>query len=218
MSASIREFLDREAKARYELSSKDYDSKLLAILDEISALPRSHETEAALLGVASATLRHADSSLVASRARCAELLLSLRAKPSNLELRRRMESLFLLAWLQLSDVVGRGPDSISSSPPLPEGVVLPNGADPEAITDPDLRAQAQELQKQYDEEVERWRAKHLALDKQILLATLVRAAGRDPNQEDKDGLFILAAAMALAPGLPANIRKSLQDFAQESLL
>jgi hypothetical protein len=214
MKDLVNQLLDQEAKARRNLEPVDYDRALCAMLDKVAA--SADEQPAALLAIASATLRYGHPTLVASRACCAEQLLSLRARTSDSELRRRAELLFLVAWLQLSAVVARGPDSISISPPLPEGVLLPSGADPDAITDPELRNQARELQKQYDEEVERYRAKHLALDKQILLATLVRAAARDPNEEEKDELRILAAAMALAPGLPSNVRESLEDFARES--
>jgi hypothetical protein len=215
METLLRQFLEREATARLKLKPADYDREICVMLDEIARL-RSQERAHALLAFTGTVLLHGNPDLVEFRARCIEHLLSSTSTTADAELRRRGHLLLLLAWLQLAALVERGPAAITRSAPLPEGVVLPHGADPEAIADPDLRAQAMEMRKQYDEEVEQYRAKHLALDKQILVATLVRAAARDANEEDKGEFRILAAAMALAPGLPSNVRESLEGLGRES--
>jgi hypothetical protein len=117
--------------------------------------------------------------------------------------------LFLLAWLRLGATAERGPEFISMTPEMPEGVVLPNGADPAAIGDPELRRQAEEAVERHRREIERWNAKQRALDHLNRLAILLErdrpAAGDDENLSKE-----MAAAMALAPGLPLELRRSLE--------
>ncbi len=212
MTKLTRQLLEQEARARRDLIPADYDRAFCAMLDGIAAPPHTEERIRALLALASVTLRHGDPTLVASRACCAQHLLSLRSEISRPELRRRIELLFLLAWLQLGAVVERGPASISTSPPLPYGVALPNGVDLEEIADPALREQARELAARWSEEVERFRAKQRALDEQTLLATLLRGA-KSETEDDAAAMKVLAAAMSLAPGVPSALRKTLEDIA-----
>lgn len=213
MPTLTRQFLEQEAKARRDLAPADYDRALCALLEEVAAPPHTEERIRALLALVSVTLHHSDPTLVASRACCAEHLLSVRSQTSKAELRRHIELLFLLAWLQLGATIERGPASISSTPPLPYGVALPNGVSWEEISDPALREQARELAVHWSEEVERFRAKQRALDEQTLLATLLRGA-KSETEDDAAAMKVLAAAMSLAPGVPSALRKSLEDIAR----
>jgi hypothetical protein len=213
MTELTQQLLGQEAKVRGELSPADYERAVCAMLNDVAAPPHSEERIHAFLALAGVTLRQGSSRLVELWSFCAEHLLSVRSQTSKPELRRRIESLFLLAWLQLSAIAERGPEAISASPPLPYGVALPFGANPEDIADPELRKQARELAARWGEEVERWRAKQRAIDEQTLLATLIGSA-TSQTEDDVDSMKVLAASMALASGVPFALRKSLEDLAR----
>ena len=80
-----------------------------------------------------------------------------------------------MKWRQFGTAVACGLDSISVTPDLPPGIVLPNGVDPEEISDPALREQAREMAVRHSEAVERWNARQRALGHLHRLATLLRA-------------------------------------------
>lgn len=210
--ALTQQLLEREAEAWRDLPPAEYDHALCRMLDDINAAPHSSERVDALLALASETLRRNGPTLTESRFRCAESLLALVPAVSEPALLLRIRLLFLLAWLRLGAVVEHGPESISVTPRLPPGVVLPDGADLAAISDPALREQAREAAVRHGEAVERWNAKQRALGYLHRLASLVHSAsatfkdGGNPTKE-------LVAAMSLAPGLPFALRRSLEDDA-----
>jgi hypothetical protein len=216
MTPLTRQLLDQEAAARRELAPAAYEGTLCTMLEGAAAAPHSAAQVRALLMLASAALRQSDPGLVALRACCAQALLAVRTNLAQPDLRRRIDVLFLLAWLQLGVVVERGPAAIAAAPPLPDGVMLPDGADPELIADPTLRGQARALAARWDVEVERWRAKQRALDEQTLLAALVCAVSPD-TEDEEDALRVLASAMASAPGVPSALRDSLERAAGRRL-
>ncbi|MEA2943320.1 MAG: hypothetical protein QOD09_3849 [Bradyrhizobium sp.] len=211
--ALARQLLEQETQAWRGMAPAQYDHIICGLLDQASAAPPSAEAAEALLALASATLRRNGPILTESRARCAEHLLALVGSVSEPALQLRIRLLLLLAWLQLGTVVARAPQSVSMTPDLPPGVMLPNGADPEAISDPGLREQAREMAVRHSEAVERWNARQRALGHLHRLATLLRAA-RPVFADDEDASKELAAAMSLAPGLPSALRQQLEDEAK----
>ncbi len=213
MDEFTSQLLEREAVARRDLPPAEYDALLCNLFEATTAARTDEERLQALMALASVALRYADRTLVASRSCCAEHLLSAHPDASSPEMRRYLELLFLLAWLQLGAIVERGPTVILGSPPLPNGVVLPSGADLELIIDPDLLRQARELQNRHRAEVDRWKAKQAALDKMTLLATLVRLLRAD-SEEDVESKKVLAAAMTLVPALPEALRQQLADLSR----
>jgi hypothetical protein len=193
--------LEAESTAWRDLAPDDYDR---AICDLIETLPVE---DAAILPLASASLRRDGPALTASRACLAERLVAFAATAPE-PLRAHSRWLFLVAWLRLGAVAAQGPETISTNPPLPEGVMLPDGADPEAIADPALREEARALAARHRVEVELWAAKQQALQHLQHLAALVRAA-QSAFTDDPVIARELATAMSLAQGLPAELRESL---------
>ncbi len=212
MDEFTSQLLEREAMARRDLTPAEYDALLCNLFDATTAARTDDERLQALIALASAALRYADPTLVVLRSCCAEHLLSAHSNAVP-EMRRYIELLFLLAWLQLGAIVERGPTVILGSPPLPNGVALPSGADLELIIDPDLRRQARELQNRHRAEVDRWKAKQAALDKMTFLATLVRLL-RGDSEDDAEAKKVLAAAMTLVPALPEVLRQQLADLSR----
>jgi uncharacterized protein YukE len=211
--ALVQEVLEREAKAWRDLSPAEYSLAICGILGEISATPPSAEQVEALLALSSATLRRNGRTLIDSRACCAEHLLALVSATSEPALHLRIRLLLLLAWLHLGSVVERGPEYISVAPALPPGVSLPEGADLAEISDPALREQARESAEGHEKAVEHWNAKQRALGHLYHLATSVRAA-RPRFRDDEDAAQELAVAMSLAPGLPPELQRLLEDEAE----
>jgi len=207
-----QELLEREATAWRDLSPAELDVALCAMFDEISAAPPSAQQVDALLALSSATLRRNSLALIDSRACCAEHLLALVSTTSEPALHLRIRLLLLLAWLQLTVVVERGPESISVAPALPSGVALPDGADPARIADPNLRRQAQEAIERHSKAVKQWNARQRALGHLHRLAALVHAT-RPDFKDNEDAMKELAAAMSLAPGLPPALRRLLEEEA-----
>jgi len=204
--------LKKEAQAWEKLSPTEYDRTACAILDEVSADAITDEGMEAMLALAGMILRRNAPALLESRIRCAELLLALLPRISEPALAWRVCLLFLLGWLQIADFVERGPKSVSLTPDLPEGVQFPYGVSPDAITDPELRQQAVELSVRHSQEVEKWNAKQRAEGALRLLATLLRNS--EPSiktyaREVKE----LERAMGLAPGLPDELRRLLEQDA-----
>lgn len=184
--------LDAEAAAWRDLPPDEYDRAVCALLDSLPA------TDPTILPLASATLRRDAPTVTTSVARSAEHLIDFAAKATEPE-RARSRWLFLLAWLRLAAVAARGPEQIASTPPLPEGVILPTGADPSTIDDAGLRDQARAAAGEHRAEVARWNAKQQALRHLEGLAGRLRGSAPgftdDPEIEAE-----LATAMALAPG------------------
>lgn len=210
--ALTRELLRREAEAWHDLSPAEYDRALCRMLDDIDAASHPAERANAVLVLASETLRRNGPTLTESRFRCAKSLLALVSAGSESALLLRIRLLFLLAWLQLGAVIERGPEAISVTPALPPGVLLPDGADPAAVSDPVLREQAREAAWRHGEEVERWNAKQRALGHLHSLASLVGSA-RGTFKDEDNRTKELVAAMSLAPGVPFALRRSLEDDA-----
>ncbi len=211
--AMIEILLEKEAEAWRDLVPEDYDRILCRMLDEISVAPHSTDRSAALLRLASVTLRRNGPTLTESRVCSAEHLLALIVAVSEPSLLVRIRLLFLLAWLQLGAVVERGPESISVTPGLPPGVVLPEGANSAAIGDSVLREQARKAAVHHGETVERWNAKQRALGHLPRLASLVRTA-RSAFNDDENATKELLTAMSLTPGVPMALRRSLEDDAR----
>lgn len=161
-----------------------------------------------VLALVDATLRRNNPLLTESRACCVEHLLTLISEDNTVALRLRIQQLFLMAWLQLGAVVKSGPDVVSTSPDLPPGVSLPNGVDPNEISDPDLREQAWAAVEQHQKQLERWSAKQQALRHLNRLATILRAK---PGYADDELMQELRMAMLLAPGLPPELLKLLEQ-------
>lgn len=208
--ASAQEALEKEAKIWISLSPAEYDRAICKMLDGIGSAPLSTDKVEAILALSSAALRREDPALMDSRICCAEHLLALVSETSDPGLHSRILLLLLLAWLQLGAVVEQGPDYISATPHLPEGVVLPNGADPSHIPDPILREQTLEAVKDHIEAVKRWNAKQQALGRLRRLATVINA-NRSNFRDVEDASKELNVAMSLMPWLPSALRQLLES-------
>jgi hypothetical protein len=202
--------LEAEAAAWRDLPPAEYDLAVCQVLREVTAPAPSAEAVEAVLGVCSASLRRDGPALLDSRACCAERLLALIPATSEPALHTRVRLLVLLAWLRLAAVAARGPDSVSVGPSLPAGVVLPAGADPAAISDTALRAQARQLVERHRQAVEAWNARQRALDHLRRLASLLRTASSD-FRDDQEAARDLAAAMSAAPGVSPELRRLLEQ-------
>ncbi|MEV6492419.1 hypothetical protein AB0M20_27925, partial [Actinoplanes sp. NPDC051633] len=99
--------------------------------------------------------------------------------------------------MRLAAVVARGPETMATNPPLPQGAALPAGAAPAAIADDALRDQAKALADDHREEAARWNAKQQALRHLEHLADLLRTP-RPGFTDDPDVEAESAAALALA--------------------
>lgn len=199
-AAPERAVLEAEAAAWRDLAAAEYDRTVCALVE---ALPLNHAT---ILPLASASLRRDGPTLTASRACCVERLVAFAATARE-PLRARSRWLFLVGWLRLGAVVAQGPETISTTPPLPEGIVLPNGADLAAIADPALRERARAAAERHGVEVGLWNARQQALQHLHRLAALLRTP-RPGFTDDPVVARELATAMALAQGLPAELRES----------
>ncbi len=204
------ELLEQEAKAWHELSATQYDRKICTLLASINVASKSVECIDAVLEFVSAALRRNLPLLSESRACCAEQLLTMISGDNPVTLRPRIQQLFLLAWLQLGTVVRSGPEIVSTSPELPPGVSLPNGSDPDEITDPVMRQRAWAAVDQHKKAIERWSAKQRALRHLNRLATILRAKS---GFADDELMQELRVAMLLAPG----ITPELQSFLEQDL-
>jgi len=193
-----------EARAWRDLTPDAYDAAVCELLDGLGTGPLAD-----LLTLASATLRRTGPTVTESRGRAARYLLDLAAESRDPGLRARAHLLVLLAWLRLGATIAAGPDSITVTPDLPPGAILPTGADPADITDPALRAQAFQAAEQHAEAAVRWNAKQRALGHLRYLGELVAEACPDGDETVRE----LAAAMSLAPGIPADVRTALETAA-----
>jgi len=172
-------------------------------------LSDAHQRTEALLELIRVTLRRQAPTLTESRAACAERLLQSGTSTSDPARFGTLAPLFLTAWLQLAAAVEHRPESVSLTPPLPPGVLLPSGADPAEIADPALREQAETAVARHQEEIDRWNAKQRALGHLVRLAVLLRASRSAFGEAARD----LALAMSLAPGLPPKLRSQLESEA-----
>jgi hypothetical protein len=202
--------LQKEAEDWRILPRADYDRDLCGMLDQAAALSDSAERATVLMELASAVLQRNDPTLTESRARVAMHLLALLHAVSETASLTRIRQFLLLAWQQLGTTVASGPESISVTPDLPPGVVLPNGADPSAIVDPALRKQAQEAVVRHREAVELWNAKQRALGHLGHLAALVRRA-RVALKDHGNVTSEMLATMASAPGISSALPQLLED-------
>jgi hypothetical protein len=187
-----------EARAWRDLPPDPYDVAVCDLLDDLAAGPLAD-----LIALSSATLRRSAASVTESRGRAARYLLDLTAETREHELRSRAHVLVLLAWLRLGATIAAGPDSITVTPDLPHGAIVPFGADPMSIADPSLRAEALQLAERHAQDVALWNAKQRAIGHVSHLAELVTEARRD------DAMRELAAAMSLVPGIPEDVRAAL---------
>lgn len=193
--------LGDEARAWRDLEPGTYDTAVCALLDRAATGP-----PADLIALASATLRRTEPTVTESRGRAARYLLDLADSTRDQPVRARAHLLVLLAWLRLGATITAGPDSITVAPELPRGVALPAGADPAAITDPALRAEASRLTEAHIEKAVRWNAKQSALGHVRYLGELVAEACPDGGEAVRE----LASAMALVQGIPADVREALE--------
>lgn len=200
MSRPLRD----EARAWRDLPPEAYDGAVCELLDGLVTGPLAD-----LLALASATLRHTELTVTESRGRAARYLLDLASETRDPALRARARLLVLLAWLRLGATIAAGPDSITIAPESPPGVILPAGAAPASITDPESRAQALDSAERHAEAAVRWNAKQRALGH-------VRYIGERVVEECEAGDELvreLAAAMSLAPGMPADVCTALEAAA-----
>src|SRR5262249_22170201 len=135
-AATVRQVLDREERAWHELEPPAYDDRAAHLLDEVGDAAGASANAGARLPLAGATLQRNDSSLTESRAHAAEQLIALAAVTTDPCDRLRIRLLLVIAWIQLTATVVAGPENIERTAPLPAGVQLPSGADPEQIRDP----------------------------------------------------------------------------------
>ena len=188
---NLRDLPAREHQAWRELSLEEYERAVCAMMSEGS------------FDLVRATLRRQNPLLTESRACAAEWLLSVLSSGNNAS----AAILFLACWLQLSQTILRGPESVTESAPLPAGAALPEGADPALITNPELRHQAELLVQRHAEQVQLWNAKQRAVGHLVRIIALLRAA-RPRLGETFDDLTL---AMSLAPGLPSQVESQLQQ-------
>lgn len=198
--------LEAEAAAWRDLATTEYDRAICALVETLPV------PDATIIPLASASLHRDGPTLTASRACCAERLVAFAATAPE-PLRARSRWLFLVAWLRLGAVVAQGPETISTTPPLPEGIVLPDGADPAAIADHTLRERARAAAERHRVEVGFWNAKQQALQHLCRLGALLRAP-QPGFTNDPMVARELATALALAQGLPAELRESLYGSAR----
>jgi hypothetical protein len=189
MTPAAQRLLEFEAEAWRDLTGPEYDAAVAARFESLGV---DADATAALAG---AILGRPGHELVEAPAAAAERLLELSRDPAQ---RARCLVLFLAAWLRLVATASQTPEHIDASPRLPEGAVLPTGADPAQIADPALRAEAEALARDHEAEAQRWNRGRAAV---VHLRSLASAArGHGPE---------LALAMALAPGLPEEARREL---------
>ncbi|WP_168790598.1 hypothetical protein [Paraburkholderia aromaticivorans] len=208
----IRERLEQEQRSWSAMLPEQYDRVMCEMLEGLDVGMNTPERLEALLALADAILHRNAPRLIDSRACIFEQLLAVASDPATATSRRRIHALLLEAWRQLVAEAAAGPEHVSAVPDLPRGLVLPSGADPQAIDDPILRDAARELDIRYAQEVERWTASQRAIGHLYRLVALVhgfeRAAG-DSSEVDKQ----LERAMSAAPGLPSTLRKRLEGSA-----
>lgn len=190
--------LAAEASAWRDMPAPDYDATVTAMFDNLALDAGQAELAAAL---ATASLGRPGEGLVESRAAASEHMLELSRLVTDADQRSRYLLLFLAGWLRLAATAARTPEFIEASPPLPEGVVLPSGADPSQIADPALRAQAETLAREHEAQAQRWNTGQAAIAHLERLAALAREHGPKPDA--------LLLAMSLAPGLPPELRREL---------
>lgn len=211
-AGSTTALLDAEATAWRELPAQKYDAVVRGLVDGLTSPPASATEVETLLALAAATLRRQGHELVESRGACAERLLVAAATAPDATVQLRTSLLVALAWLHLAAAVDRGPASVASTPDLPPGVLLPYGADPAAIADPDLREQAHLAAGRHEEQVRRWTAKQRALGHLRGLVSLVLTVR--PRLPDGAGAADLLVLLSCTPGLPDELRSALRDEAR----
>lgn len=212
--------LEREARAWADADDRAaYDLKISHLIDALDQAADHAGHVEALLSLADAWLGRPGSAAPDTAAQLAErLLLILRGEQASDW--TRAEVLFLRAWETLGDVAERGPRSISVAPPLPRGVVLPDGAAPSAAraaagSDDDSSAQ------RFSAEMERRADSHASAanrwnDRQAALRHLERLAdlARDPKRSRGSGdAATLTAAMARTRGVPPDLAATLDRVA-----
>jgi hypothetical protein len=198
-ATAAQRLLAAEAGAWRDMPAPEYDATVTAMFDNLGLDAGQAELAAAL---ATASLGRPGEDLVESRAAASERMLELSRLVTDPDQRSRYVLLFLAGWLRVAATAARTPEFIEASPPLPEGVVLPTGADPSQIADPALRAQAETLAREHEAQSQRWNTGQAAITHLQRLAALAREPGPEPDA--------LMLAMSLAPGLPPELRRELE--------
>lgn len=200
IEADAAAWADAEDRAAYDLTV----SRLIEGLDESADRAAGKE---ALLTLGERWLSRAGPGAPDTAAQLAERLMRASTSDSASDV-ARAEALFLRAWESLCNVAERGPRSISVAAPLPEGLVLPEGADPSAV--PGYETEARQQADDHARAATLWNDRQAALRHLERLAALIRdpAIGGAPDRAP------LMAAMARTPGVPPALADSLSQDAK----
>jgi hypothetical protein len=200
VEADAAAWADRKDRAAYDLAV----SRLIEGLDESADRPDQLE---ALPALAEAWLGRPGSGAPDTAALLAERLLAV-VHGERAPVVARAEALFLRAWESLGDTANRGPRSISVAAPLPEGLVLPEGADASAV--PGYEAAARHQADDHARAATLWNDRQAALRHLERLAALIRDPAASRGSRDRTSLM---AAMARTPGVPPALAASLAQGA-----
>ncbi|GAB6094356.1 hypothetical protein JCM14469_06080 [Desulfatiferula olefinivorans] len=154
----IVHFEHREETAYRERETADYDLAIGSMIEEVRMLPRADEQAVILSALALSALGRGEALSSEGLSRIAETFLDLASKAFDPENRMTLMLLFLRAWNALAVTALKSPPFIHMNPDLPEGVLLPSGADPELIEDKALRDQARDMAARHRLAVKRWNA------------------------------------------------------------
>jgi hypothetical protein len=213
--------LERDARAWADADDRAaYDLAISRLIDALDQAADQAGHDAALLSLADAWLGRPGSAAPDTAAQFAERLLLI-PRGERASDWTRAEDLFLRAWETLGDAAERGPRSISIAPPLPRGVVLPDGADPSAAGAPagsdddssaqPLSAEMERLAGGHASAASRWNDRQAALRHLERLAELARDPKRFRGPRD---VAALTAAMARTRGVPPDLAAALDPVAE----
>lgn len=202
--------LEMERRAWRDLPPADYERAVCGMLDELAGAQAATGATLLLLDLVEVMLERDDPILADSRACAGGHLLSLLASRAEPEERADIRRLFLSAWQQLCSAAEAGPESVPMTPELPPGVELPYGADPAAIGDPKLRAQAERAAAMHAAAIDRWNARQRAHSHIQHLGEAVRRMAGAPAEEGRSAGDLMTA-MSRAKGLPSSPRQSSEE-------
>ena len=199
VEADAAAWADAEDRAAYDLT-------VSRLIEGLESADRAASKEA-LLTLGELWLSRPGPGAPDTAAQLAERLLRAATTDSASDV-ARAEALILRSWESLCYAADRGPRSISVAAPLPEGVVLPEGADASAV--PGYEAEARQQADDHARAATLWNDRQAALRHLERLAALIR----DPAIRGAPDRAPLMAAMARTPGVPPALADLLSEEAK----
>ena len=202
------DLLRAESAAWQSDQADDYDRVVADLIEQAVAAPATDPRADTMLDLIDISLHRTAPALVETPGRAALALVT--QLPHLADARRaRACVLILVAVRRLGTVVERGPASIARAPELPPGSQLPAGADPDQITDPQLREQAARNAETHREQLERWTDRQRALRLLEEITALLLATTTEASSPIAD----LVADLLLVPGFPPEQQEQLRTIA-----